>query len=172
MARKTEEREIGAHRYRVKQFKVRQAHAVMTRIAKVTGGGLGEIANGLGEQEATKALTGDLSKDGVGAAITRLTQDLGEDDLDWLVDRIRPCVEMETTTDGMYAMITAEHWDDHFAGDNLFDEMKLIAFTLELNFAGFFAGLGGAKSALAQLVTPSEQSKSSPRKTATAGSGA
>lgn len=166
MARKTATRQIGDHRYRVTQMKVRKAHRVMTRIVKVIGPSLGALGD---ELDSKPGGGGSLFGGGLTEAIGKLTEHLGDDDINWLVDELRPGVELETDVEGSYVPMTPELWDDTFAGD-LLDEFKLLAFVLEHNYASFFSGLGGLDGIRARLGTQAP-STSSPPTTETTGSG-
>lgn len=169
MARKIATREIGEYRFRVKQMKVRKAHRVMTRIAKVIGPSLGAVGDDLDARPAGENGSGSLFGGAISGAVSKFAENLGEEDINWLVDELRPDIERETDVEGSFVPMTADLWDDTFAGA-LLDEFKLIAFVLEHNYAQFFTELGGIAGVRVRLGirTPSA---SKPPSTERTGSG-
>ena len=171
MARKIETREIGENTFRVKVLKVRKANTILTRLIKIVGEPLGAAADQLGS-EPGESVIGDMGRGGFADAAGALKRTLGDEDLNWLIDQLRPSIEIHTkemTDPDMFVPMTADHWDDEFAGELLL-QFKLLAFVLELNYSSFFAGMGGLKGMAAKFTTPSK-SASKPPKTATTGSG-
>lgn len=173
MSRKTATRQIGEHRFRVKQMKVRKAHRVMTRIIKVIGPSLGTLGDELDAKPGGGNGSGGLGAlfaGGISDAISKLTENLGEDDINWLVDELQAGVEREAEMEGSFVPMTADLWDDTFAGA-LLDEFKLIAFVLEHNYSSFFSELGGLAGVAARLGTRTPSRSKDPT-TETTGSGA
>lgn len=172
MARKTEIREIGSNRFRVTQLRVKEAHRVLTKITKIVGESLGALADNLGA-EAAEAAVGDLAKGSFAAAMQKLSANLGDEDLNWLVEKLRPTIEFQNDAlreSDRWVPMTAELWDETFSGA-LLSEFKVLAFALESNYADFFAGVGGLKDAARRFVTPTQSTSGSPT-TANPGSGA
>jgi len=156
--RRSEIRQIGDCRYKVTQLKVRAAHRVLIKLIKVVGEPLGRAVDGLGETDPAKAIMGDLSKGQVGEVARALCNQLGEDDLNWVVDQFQPSVEFQTpelAASKPDTFVPLGDWDNHFAGQ-IWTEFKLLGFCLELNYADFFEGLGGLKGAVQKFTTPSE----------------
>lgn len=173
MGRRTEVRQIGENRYRVTQLKVRKANRVLERLLATAAPLLGAAGDNLGA--TGDALAGDLGKESLADVGMQLTKLLDGDQVNWLIGEVIGSVEYQTealkasTPEGFVPM-TMEIWDDSAFSD-LMEQFRLLAFVLELNFSGFFAGLGGLKDAARRFVTPSSPRSESP-KTATPGSGA
>lgn len=174
MARKKVDVELrltdGPRRFRVQQLRVRDGHAVLERLIRVLGPAVGQVVDHLGETDPSKAVAGDLSRDGVAAAFDTLAAALRAEEglIDWLVERLRPHIELETEESDVFVPMTLDIWDDVFAGEYL-AESKLIAKALEVNYASFF-GEGGLGAFAHKLVTPT-RSPSASRRASRRGSG-
>ncbi len=174
MARKTETREIGQHRFRVTQFKVRKANRILEQIIHLIGPALGVAADNLGETDPEKVLKGDLAKGALADAAAKLVIGLDGDQLNWLIDESIPAIEYQTpelraAQPDVFVPMSGELWDNVFAG-RLMDQFALMAFVAELNFGSFFVGVDGIKSAVHRFVTPTTSTSRSPQ-TETTGSG-
>jgi hypothetical protein len=94
--RKVETREIGRCTYKVQQLKLRQGNVLTVWLLQRLGPALGGAVTGLGENEPSKILSGDFSKEGFREAVVGLCSSLQIDDLNWLVDRLRPSIMIQT----------------------------------------------------------------------------
>ena len=168
MARKTEVREYGPNHFRARQLKVRQANRVLERLLIIVGESLGAIADnvGSGETGGDASLVGDLRRGALSDAAGKLVKNMSGDDLNWLIEELRPSIEYQTPElraagDAQFVPLTGDLWDDVFAGE-LGTQFKVIAWVLQLNFASFFDGAEGITGAFRQFVTPTRSSSSSP----------
>lgn len=162
MERKTETRQFGDDYFKVTALKARQSNRLLERLVNLSGPMLGNAAAGLGTK-ATKAAIGDLSPDALGKAITGLCGRFDGEQINDLIEALQESIMYQTPE--LHAM-GAEHWvpskdiwDDRFAG-RLGEQLRVLAFALEVNYADFFGGFGGivgaAKAALTPTETPTE----------------
>jgi hypothetical protein len=160
--RKVETREIGTCTYRVQQLKLRQGNVLTVWLLQRLGPALGGAVTGLGENEPSKILSGDFSKEGFREAVVGLCGSLQIDDLNWLVDRLRPSIMIQTPElrelDGdRFEKIGEKMWDEIFTPVLQF---RVLIFALEVNLADFFGELGGAREFIRKLTTPADKDKS------------
>ena len=144
------------------------------RQSTLFGESLGELADNLGAEEG-QALVGDLKQGSISVAARKLVDNLGGDDLNWLVDELRPTVQISTpdmreSAPDAFVDFTSDQWDEEFAGQ-LMDQFRLLVWVLQMNYGSFFEGAGGLAGAARQFVTPTPSS-SKPQPTPTSGSGA
>lgn len=176
MARKKVEKTIvfsegDERRFEIQQFKVKDGHAVLERLLRVSAPILGVLAENLGA-EGEDALVGDLSKEGVSQGFEKFAEHLvrNEGILDWLTEKVRKNVRFETEEEGQFVTLTSEIYEDLFAGE-YGAEVELVLEALKLNYATFFGKAGGLGAVARRFVTPKRSRSSSP-KASTSGSGA
>ncbi len=159
-------------RFRLRQMKVRDGHAVLERLMRVAAPILGALAENLGEDDPEKAIAGDLSVEGLTAAVDKLAANLlaNEGIVDWLTEKLRKYTEIETESEDVFVSLTSELYDDTFAGE-YGAEAVLIAAHLKANYGSLFKGAGGLAGAARRFVTP-RQSRSSSPEASPSGSGA
>lgn len=167
MGLQSETRTIGDTTYRVTQLPAGKSRRLLVRLYKVLGPAFGKLLEGF---DATSVTGGgkapsllDIKMESVSQAMSTLAIHLTEEDLEFVVDRLftGDMVEMDVGDD-KWVKLTKERVDLHFAGK--LDEMfRLLAFALEVNYASFFAGSGGASAFLAKLATPTPSQSKSPQ---------
>lgn len=167
MARKKVERTIEfsdgeSRRFELTMFKVKDGHAVLERLLRVSAPVLAQLAEGLGAEEG-EAVVGDLSREGVAGAFGSLAENLirNEGILDWLTEKVRKNAKVETEEEDVFVTVTADLYEDLFAGE-YGAEMELVVEALKLNYATFFAKAGGLGAVARRFVTPTRSRSSSP----------
>ena len=171
MAIETKEKTIGDHAYQVTQLPASKARKLLTRLFKVAGPSVGKALEGLGktlkqtvaskkEGEGLTINLRDLDLSKLSDAVTLLAQNVFEEDFEYVVAALLEGERVRVQIDGKWPVLTLESSDMLFAGklDQMF---RLIAFALEVNFAGFFGGSGGIASVLASVGAPESQPLSS-----------
>lgn len=153
-----------SRRFQITQMKVRDGHAVLERLLRVGAPVLGALADGLGEADAEKAVAGDLSREGLSGAFDALAANLAKNEgvLDWLTEKLRKGVAVETEEAETFVPLTGEIYEDLFAGE-YGAELALVAAGLKANFSTFFKGAGGLSGAVRRFVTPTRSASSSPK---------
>lgn len=145
MAIETRETTIGSTTYLVTQLPAKKGQALLVRLVKLLGPGVGSFVGGLGrgaeEVDAALAL-------GVGDAIHDLAARLTEQEVSSVLDELaRHTVVVQSSE---IHLRLSDIYDDHFAG--AYHEMLAWArFSLEANYRGFFAGQSGGDKPLARL---------------------
>lgn len=172
MGIETKEKTIGDYTYRVSQLPASKARKLLIRLFRVAGPSLGKVLESLEGKDGTMqvaALKGDkggidvdLSK--ISDALALLATNVFEEDFEYVVATLLREDRVEYMPEGKWMPLNMQLADLHFAGklDQLF---KLIAFALEVNYAGFFAGTGGLVSVLkraGEVVNPVPPQSSSP----------
>jgi hypothetical protein len=144
MARRNQEREIGGAVWAVTQFPAGEGLGLLTRLLKLLGPALGALAKGGGTAEdgaggREEALTGLI--------VSGLLQQLDEKETVALVKRLLA----DTRKDGVEILPI---FDTEFMGDyaNLF---RVLGFVLEVNYGGFFSGIGRGARKEAPAPSPS-----------------
>lgn len=152
---KTETRRIGAFDYKVTQLDAVRGRRALTRLAKIVLGGASA-----GQNEESIQAAGAV-------ALDKIADRLSEADIDYFCDLF---AGNTTVTGGEYAGKEPDLggiFALHFAGE--YKDMFLwLVFALEVNFGGFFKGLG----ALRAKVAPANASSSISPSTSTGTSGA
>lgn len=172
MGIETKEKTIGDHAFQVTQLPATKARKLLTRLFKLAGPSVGKALEGLGktlkqpgvqkkEGEGLTINLRDLDLSKLSDAITLLAQNVFEDDFEYVVAALLEGERVRIQIDGKWPVLTLESSDLIFAGklDQMF---KLIAFALEVNFAGFFGGSGALTSVFANVAAPVSQPSSSP----------
>lgn len=137
MAIETRDITIGATTYRVAQLPTKKGQALLVRIVKLLGPGIGSFVGGLGrsagEFDAAMAL-------GVGDAIHDLSARLSEVEVAGVLEEFAKHTFIIHSEELQPLLSTV--YDDHFAG--AYDElMKWAKFCLEVNYRSFFGAQSG-----------------------------
>jgi hypothetical protein len=136
MAIETRERRIGDHTYRVTQFGAKQGRAMLVRLVKLGGPGVGSFVGGVGRGDAMESALAL----GVGDALHDLAGRLNEAEIASMMDEFAKFTVLVQSAD--VELRLSDILDDHFAG--AYDEMlQWVRFALEVNFASFFVGTKG-----------------------------
>ncbi len=169
MARKTTTKVVRfsddeERRFELRQMKVKDGHAVLEKLLRVGAPILGALAENLGEEDQAKAIAGDLSAEGLSAAVDKLAANLlaNEGIVDWLTEKLRKYTKIETDEEDLFVSLTGELYDGTFAGE-YGAEAVLVAAHLKMNYESFFKGAGGLAGAARQFVTPRRSESSSPK---------
>lgn len=161
MARRTEVVSITfsdetTRRFKITQIKVKDAHAVMERLARIITPTLGNAASGLGAT-GLEAAIGDLSGKGIADASTAFASSLRDGDLDWFSEKLRAGIEIETETEELYVGLKGQAFEDAFVGEYA-AELMLYWEALRVNFGSFSKAVGGLAGLARRFVTPSASS--------------
>lgn len=139
----TIERTIGATTYTITQLGAKQGRSVMVRLFRI----LGPAAAGLTSGEDIEARLGN--------ALTALARSASEDDFNALCDTFAAATKIRKTTEtnagpGHIDVPLTPDFDNHFAG-RYAELLQWFGACIEVNFASFFDGAGGAKAFLEML---------------------
>lgn len=139
MAIETRDITIGSTTYRVAQLPTRKGQALLVRIIKLLGPGVGSFVGGIGrsggELDAAMAL-------GVGDALHDLAARLNELEVAGVLEEFAKNTYVLLSDDVQPLLNTI--YDEHFAGR--YDElMKWAKFCLEVNYRSFFVVPGDGK---------------------------
>jgi len=163
MAIETREKRIGAHNYRVTLLGAKQGRAMLVRLVRMGGPGLGSFVGGIGRNASSVDSALAL---GAGDAIHDLTTRLREDEIGGLMDEF--ALQTVLVQSAQIELRLSDVFDDHFAGR--YDEMLAwVRFCLEVNFASFFGVSSGSAGALAKLWKMLSALQSQPTSTGTSG---
>lgn len=133
--RKTEKKQIGRHTYHVTQLGARDGARTLARLAKLLGPAFAAMSDG---REAE--------------ALSSLTERIGPDDLDTMIDVFAPCTRVDLA--GKMPLLS-DIFDAHFIG--LYDEMLgWLVFAVQVNFSSIFGGLPRAEATDTQGPPQSE----------------
>ena len=125
MALKSETRTVGQHEYTVTQLGAVKGLECLRRLLKVVGPSL-------------QSLTSLAKGDGAAAfaqGLMRLLESLSQEDLTYFCDTFGPTASVKLS-DGKSPTVKAV-FDFHFAG-NYLELLEWLAFSVEVNFQGFF----------------------------------
>lgn len=172
MARKTEIVSIAfsdesERRFRITQIRVKDAHAVMERLAKILAPIAGNAAAHMGASEL-EAVMGDLSGKGLADAAEAFARSINAGDIDWFSEKLRTGIAVETETEDVFVPLKGDLLDDIFAGEYA-AEFQLLWAAMRINFGSFSKAGGDMRGLVRRFVTPS---RSGSPKAPTPGSGA
>jgi hypothetical protein len=145
MATETREIEISGVTYLVTQLPAKKGQALLVRLVKLLGPGVGSFVGGLGrgaeDTDSAIAL-------GVGDAIHDLAARLNEAEVGGVLEEFAKRTTVVKSED--VHVVLSSIYDDHFAG--AYDQLMVWArFCLEVNYRSFFAGQSGAEKPLNRL---------------------
>ena len=151
--REVHERDIGDVGFKVEQLPGIQGRRVLVRLYKLFGPSIGALigSSDIGSPGQTVTMD-DIDLSSVGNAITRLALDIREEDLDYLCKTFgdHTQVRMPGFEEGQWLPLKKIGHDNIWHGR--YKTMFLwLAFALEVNYADFFGGLGGASALLDSL---------------------
>lgn len=157
MAIEYRERLIGEHMYRVTQLGAKPGRAMLVRLVKLLGPGIGSFVGGIGRVGPPPSKPNELQLEameesglalGFADGIHELCARLNEKDFGELVDQFARHTVV-VVSDELQPQLT-EIFDQHFAGR--YDLMlKWLAFCLEINFGSFFGGAADSRSGLLRM---------------------
>lgn len=148
----TDEKQIGGYKYRVTQLDALKGRRAFTRLMKVVGPAIGELASG--------------KADDIAPALEKLVTRLSEDDVDHFCDLFARVTSVSggDLKEGLSPQLDSI-FAAHFSGRYL-EMAQWLIFCFQVNFASFFAG---AASLLGQAA-PRARASTSPT-ASTGGSG-
>ena len=138
MLAKSETRTIGEHTYKVTQMPAGKARKLFLRLLKTIGPAFSSLA----ASEAQEDEDGKLSS--LGDAIVRLCADMSESDMDAIFEAVFNGGFVALVDDTREKPLTLQNCDLHFMG-RLFDQLRVLAFALEVNYQDFLGALGAAR---------------------------
>lgn len=140
-------RELDGLMFRVGMLPSKTARAVLVRAARILGPALGELGKG-----ATGKGVLDVGTTIAAGALSKLTEQLGEDDLEYFVEAFKRCTSVQ------WGAAWVPLLEEMFAGRPMLC-MKWLAFAFETNFADFLAvalATSSRQSTAASAASPSE----------------
>lgn len=152
----TREKRIDEHDVRCTPHKGRPGARLLARLLKHVGPAFGQLRGiDMGQLKSSSSLAGDIAA--FAPAIAAMFESLTPDDFDSLSCEILSRCAVILPEGGQlknWDLSKPANIDDAFAGD-LMLMFKVMAFALEVNYAGFFLGLGlgGADAGSRATVT-------------------
>jgi hypothetical protein len=154
------EKRIGPHLYRVTMLGAKAGRAMLVRLVKLGGPGVGSFAIGVGRNATSVDSALAL---GVGEALHDMASRLNESEVGAMMDEFALQTVVVQSAD--IELRLSDIFDDHFAGR--YDLMLQWArFCMEVNFASFFGG-SGSGGPLAKLWKALSALQSPPASTGT-----
>jgi hypothetical protein len=148
MARKTEKKTIGEHRFQVTQLGFGQGRRLLTKLAKVLAPAAGELAKASKNPHGTPVSMKSLMDVDVSKALSELADRLDDE----LLEEATSVLGSQTLVgpNGSDKMVPLNDVaEELFAGDyGLW--ISWLRFALEVNYARFFASLGVAAGGVGQ----------------------
>jgi hypothetical protein len=170
---KTEEKVIGEHGYRVTQLPGIKGRKVLVRLYKILGPALAALIDDTVQKPAqtiTQYSADDVELSSVSAALSVLAVKLREDDLEYLCEQLAACTLVNIEDTDKWVPLSKDLQNVVFAG--AYKEMFLwLGFALEVNYGGFFDGVGGVSGFVSKLANPKTVNQSNSRNTSTGKSG-
>lgn len=138
---------IGATAYRVAQLPTSRGTALLVRIVKLLGPGVGSFVGGIGRSETAE--TDSAIALGIGDALHDLAARLNEAEVAGVLAEFAKQTTVIVSEE--IELRLHDVYEDHFAGR--YDELIAWArFCLEVNYQSFFGGKSGSAKPLAQLM--------------------
>jgi hypothetical protein len=157
---KKESATINGQKYEVTQLPYSAGHRLLLRLYKVLGPALAEAFANAPDLKDSSIGDLPLRKIGpaLGAAATRLAQDLSEEDFDHMVETLAEYTRLIDDT-GRPKKLDADAREFHFAG-NYLELFQWLGFALRVNYLGFSNGRDVLTQALARAREIAAQSPS------------
>lgn len=146
MAIEAREITIGGTTYRVTQLGTKKGQALLVRLVKLLGPGVGSFVGGMGRSSADE-FDSALAL-GVGDALHDLAHRLDAAEVAGVLEEFAK-ITVILQSDDVQPLLWSVY-DDHFAGR--YDELLAWAkFCMEVNFSSFFAARSGGANPLSRL---------------------
>lgn len=162
MAIETRERHIDGLRYTVTHMPTRKGLALLVRLTKILGPGLGAFLGGAGRAARLPGESGTEVALALGTsdAVHDLCERLDAGELQFAIDELARCTTVQVERD---EPVLADIFDDHFAGryDVL---LRWLRFALEVNYARTFTD-GTGSGVWSRLMTVLSALQSQPAST-------
>lgn len=133
---------------------------LLVRLYSVLGPAFAALVEGADGGTGAANVAPDVELDAVSRAMTTLAHSLQEEDLEHVCKVFGATSRVRVGESG-FVELTTEMQDLVFAGRYL-EMFRWLGFALEVNYSGFFAGLGGAKSVFQRLAKPTAPQSDSP----------
>ena len=133
------DKRIGGVHYRVTMLPAKVGRAMLVRLIRMAGPGVGSFVGGVGR--AADSTVDSAIAVGVSEALHDVTSRLREDELAAIMDELARYTTVVVSVELEPNLL--DIFDDHFAGR--YDQMLAWSrFALEVNFQSFFAGASGS----------------------------
>jgi hypothetical protein len=143
-------------------LKTSRERKLLVRLYKVLGPPLAKLVSGIDLKPGKKIGLDDIGLDSVADAMIELAVHLREEDLEYVVDRVFASESVEFNADGdKWVRLKKDLAEAHFAG-SIHEQFHVLAFALEVNYAGFFDAWGSAAGLAEKLATPTATPSASP----------
>jgi hypothetical protein len=149
----SKEQKIGESTYRVTQLGAKRGLEVFGRLFQFIAPALGGLLN---EAGSVKSLE-DVELSAVGTAFKEIAARQVGSELQYFVDAFLPSIEYDGGKDGNFVPL-AKVYELHMAG-KIHDLFQLLWFCVEVNYAGFLAGVASLRSD-AEAARSKESSRS------------